>query len=84
MGGDLQTLRDTFRIDKLPIDRGEVVEIKVPSVPKSNLGSGSLLGFLFWNWYPARVYMGDVGSTFLGACYSGLIILSSSFSEGIV
>ena len=24
------------------------------------------LGFLFWNWSPARVFMGDVGSGFLG------------------
>ena len=36
---------------------------------------GSLLGFLFWNWSPAKVFMGDVGSTFLGrcslACYYG-------------
>ena len=27
---------------------------------------GSLIGFLFWNWSPAKVFMGDVGSTFLG------------------
>jgi len=27
---------------------------------------GSILGFLFWNWSPAKVFMGDVGSTFLG------------------
>jgi UDP-N-acetylmuramyl pentapeptide phosphotransferase/UDP-N-acetylglucosamine-1-phosphate transferase len=23
-------------------------------------------GFLFWNWQPAKIFMGDVGSTFLG------------------
>jgi len=28
---------------------------------------GALLGFLPWNWSPARVFMGDAGSTFLGA-----------------
>jgi Fuc2NAc and GlcNAc transferase len=27
----------------------------------------ALAGFLYWNWSPARVFMGDVGSTFLGA-----------------
>lgn len=27
----------------------------------------SLIVFLFWNWNPAKVFMGDVGSTFLGA-----------------
>ncbi len=28
---------------------------------------GSLLAFLIFNWQPAKVFMGDVGSTFLGA-----------------
>lgn len=26
-----------------------------------------LLGFLYWNWHPAKIFMGDVGSTVLGA-----------------
>ncbi|MGK5094027.1 glycosyltransferase family 4 protein [Deltaproteobacteria bacterium TL4] len=26
----------------------------------------SLLGFLYWNWSPAKIFMGDTGSTFLG------------------
>ena len=26
----------------------------------------SVLGFLIWNWYPAKIFMGDVGSTLLG------------------
>ena len=26
----------------------------------------ALLAFLFWNWSPSKVFMGDVGSTFLG------------------
>ncbi len=30
---------------------------------------GILLGFLKWNWMPAKIFMGDVGSTFLGAYY---------------
>ena len=28
--------------------------------------SGSLIGFLFFNWNPAKVFMGDTGSLFLG------------------
>ena len=28
---------------------------------------GILIGFLFWNWHPAKIFMGDIGSTFLGA-----------------
>lgn len=27
---------------------------------------GSTVGFLFWNWPPAKIFMGDVGSGFLG------------------
>jgi UDP-GlcNAc:undecaprenyl-phosphate GlcNAc-1-phosphate transferase len=28
--------------------------------------AGSLAGFLYWNWKPARLFMGDSGSLFLG------------------
>jgi UDP-GlcNAc:undecaprenyl-phosphate GlcNAc-1-phosphate transferase len=28
--------------------------------------AGSLAGFLYWNWKPARLFMGDAGSLFLG------------------
>lgn len=28
---------------------------------------GGLLGFLYYNWHPSKVYMGDSGSQFLGA-----------------
>ncbi len=35
---------------------------------------GALAGFLLWNWSPAKVFMGDVGSTFLGAVISGLVL----------
>lgn len=27
---------------------------------------GALLGFLFYNWHPSKMYMGDTGSQFLG------------------
>ncbi len=33
---------------------------------------GSLLGFLFWNWNPAKVFMGDTGSLFLGGVVCAL------------
>ena len=42
---------------------------------------GSLFGFLLWNWSPAKVFMGDVGSTFLGAVFAGLILQSPSWPE---
>ena len=34
--------------------------------------SGALIGFLLYNFYPAKVFMGDTGSLFLGAMVCGL------------
>lgn len=34
----------------------------------------SLLGFLCWNWPPAKIFMGDVGSTVLGAVIAVALI----------
>ncbi len=31
---------------------------------------GSLLGFLIFNFYPAKIFMGDTGSLFLGSIYA--------------
>ena len=44
---------------------------------------GSLLGFLLWNWSPAKVFMGDVGSTFLGAVFAGLVLQATSWPEAL-
>ena len=44
---------------------------------------GSLLGFLVWNWSPAKVFMGDVGSTFLGALFAGLVLQAPSWSQSL-
>ena len=41
----------------------------------SFLGIGALLGFLYFNRYPARMFMGDTGSLALGALLSGVAIL---------
>lgn len=35
---------------------------------------GGLLAFLFYNWHPARVFMGDTGSLALGAALTALSI----------
>ncbi len=44
---------------------------------------GALLGFLPWNWSPAKVFMGDVGSTFLGAVFAVLVLQASNWSEAL-
>ncbi|MCX7121958.1 MAG: glycosyltransferase family 4 protein [Gammaproteobacteria bacterium] len=38
----------------------------------------SVLGFLVWNWPPAKIFMGDVGSGFLGYIFAMLMWISNS------
>ena len=38
--------------------------------------AASVTGFLIWNWYPAKIFMGDAGSGFLGYCFGALALLS--------
>jgi Fuc2NAc and GlcNAc transferase len=38
------------------------------------------LGFLAWNWPPARIFMGDVGSGFLGFTIAVLLVYSTGIS----
>ena len=45
---------------------------------------GSLLGFLRFNWSPSSVFMGDVGSTFLGAIFFGILLNSDSITSSIL
>ena len=44
---------------------------------------GSLLGFLLLNWMPAKVFMGDVGSTFLGAVFAGLVLNAPTWDQAL-
>ena len=39
------------------------------------IGAASL-GFLAWNWPPARVFMGDAGSAFLGFAFGSLAVMT--------
>jgi UDP-N-acetylglucosamine--dolichyl-phosphate N-acetylglucosaminephosphotransferase len=41
--------------------------------------SGIILGLLFWNVFPARVFPGDSGTLLIGAGIAGLVILSQNF-----
>ena len=40
------------------------------------LVAAAAAGFLGWNWAPARIFMGDVGSGFLGYAFGALALLS--------
>ncbi len=37
--------------------------------------AGAAAGFLYWNWHPARIFLGDVGSVPLGFLLGGLMLL---------
>ena len=38
---------------------------------------GSCLGFLIWNWPPAKIFMGDIGSSYLGYIIAILVLISA-------
>jgi len=42
---------------------------------------GACGGFLVWNWSPARIFMGDSGSTFLGMMLGCLTVLGTFYDE---
>ena len=44
---------------------------------------GTLCGFLYFNWYPSKLFMGDIGSLFLGTFLVSLIYSNSSSWGGI-
>jgi UDP-N-acetylmuramyl pentapeptide phosphotransferase/UDP-N-acetylglucosamine-1-phosphate transferase len=47
----------------------------VPALPQGGFGlliAGACLGFLIHNWHPAKIFMGDVGSTTLGFLFAAL------------
>jgi UDP-GlcNAc:undecaprenyl-phosphate GlcNAc-1-phosphate transferase len=58
-------------------------------VPILSLGLlGALLGFLVYNWHPAKMFMGDTGSQFLGAflavvgidyCWNSFTLVNNSW-----
>ncbi len=39
--------------------------------------AGSSVGFLAHNWYPARVFMGDTGATFLGYTLAAMTVVAA-------
>ena len=45
--------------------------------------AASLLAFLFFNWQPAKVFMGDVGSTYLGSFFVMLVYGQNNIQEAI-
>ncbi|MFH1947244.1 MAG: MraY family glycosyltransferase [Candidatus Magasanikbacteria bacterium] len=38
--------------------------------------AGACLGFLIWNWHPAKIFLGEGGSLFMGFMLGGLAVIS--------
>ena len=57
--------------------------IAIVRYPESFFLVGALIGFLILNWSPSKVFMGDTGSTFIGAIYAGIILNSNNINDGI-
>ena len=46
-----------------------------PGLALASLGlAAATAGFLVWNWPPARIFMGDVGSSFLGYAFGSIAL----------
>lgn len=43
--------------------------------------AAACVGFLFWNWPPASIFMGDAGSGFLGIALGTLALISTSLND---
>lgn len=57
---------------------GWLVQLAGPVHVNVMLGAlcGSAVGFMAWNWAPARIFMGDVGSGFLGFALALVALIS--------
>ncbi|WP_459501846.1 glycosyltransferase family 4 protein [Bacillus sp. C1] len=53
-----------------PIGTGAVIIL-----PLALIALASTLGFLFYNFHPAKIFMGDTGALFLGYCISVISLL---------
>jgi len=42
-----------------------------------------ILAFLTFNWSPAKIFMGDVGSVFLGFLFAAMPFLAAYYAEGV-
>lgn len=45
--------------------------------------AATLIGFLFWNWSPAKIFMGDTGSTFIGGLLVWIIFNSPNLENSL-
>jgi len=47
-------------------------------------GLGALVGVLYFNWYPAKVFVGDVGTLSIGAIIAAAVIVGNFEIAGVI
>lgn len=66
----------------------DIPAITAPDAPAAGVLSaivaGAALGFLVWNFFPARVFMGDSGSNLLGLLLGSAAVLGSVKTSALV
>jgi Fuc2NAc and GlcNAc transferase len=71
-------------IETITVAMGGAVLAVVASIPSGTAAPVALAaaaaGFLVWNWPPARIFMGDAGSGFLGLAVATLALWQTSYS----
>jgi UDP-N-acetylglucosamine--dolichyl-phosphate N-acetylglucosaminephosphotransferase len=45
---------------------------------------GALLAFLYYNWYPAKIFMGDAGTLGIGAVIASAVIVGNYEMAGVI
>ena len=67
----VETLGLGLGIAVIAAQSGDTAALAVPALCLAAAG----LGFLVWNWHPAKVFLGDCGSVPLGLLTGGLLIM---------
>ncbi len=58
--------------------------VAAPAAPLVTALAAATLGFLIWNHAPASIFMGDVGSQFLGLIVGGVLLLDAGGSVRVI
>jgi len=76
-------------------DRPEVPEMGGLAIVAYSIGAatsfliliaalGALIAFLYYNWYPARILIGDVGTLSIGAIIASAVIIGDFEAAGAI